>query len=118
MTEVLMYNIEQEKRIKIKLLCRKLNINAREVEKSEFGMKLSTLLGLDDDKTVAPDSDFDGEMLYLSNFYGATLNIFLNQLKKQNTPVALKAVQTDSNIGYTSCELYRELCEEHKMMNG
>ena len=50
MTEVLMYNIDDSKRLKIKLLCNKLNIRAREVEKSEFGLKISTLLGLDDDK--------------------------------------------------------------------
>ncbi len=117
MTEVLMYNIEDGKRLKIKLLCNKLNIRAREIEKSEFGLKISTLLGIDDDKTVKPDSDFDGEMLYLSDFYGSMLNIFLNQLKRQKTPVALKAIKTDSNIGFTSYELYNELCEEHKALN-
>lgn len=116
MTEVLMYNIGDNKRLKIKLLCNKLNIRVREVEKSEFGLKISTLLGLDDDKTVAPGSDFDEEMLYLSDFYGAMLNIFLNQLKRQKTPVALKAVRTDTNVGFTSYELYRELCEEHRAL--
>ena len=112
-----MYNLEDGKRLKIKLLCNKLNIRAREVEKSEFGLKISTLLGLDDDKTGKPDSDFDGEMLYLSDFYGSMLNIFLNQLKRQKTPVALKAIKTESNIGFTSYELYKELCEEHKALN-
>ena len=107
MTEVLMYNIEEGKRLKIKLLCNKLNIRSREVDPSEFGMKLSALLGIDDDKTVAPDSEFDGEMLYLSDFYGGMLNIFLNQLK---------AVRTEANLGFTSFELYRELCEEHKAL--
>ena len=117
MTEVLMYNIEDGKRLNIKLLCNKLNIRAREVDKSEFGLKLSTLLGLDDDTSVAPDSDFDDEMLYLSDFYGSMLNIFLNQLKRQKTPVALKAIKTDANIGFTSFELYKELCEEHRALN-
>ena len=117
MTEVLMYNIGEGKRLKIKLLCNKLNIRAREVEKSEFGLKISTLLGLNDDKTVKPDSDFYGEMLYLSDFYGSMLNIFLNQLKRQKTPVALKAIKTEANIGLTSYELYKELCEEHKALN-
>ena len=111
-----MYNIGEGKRLKIKLLCNKLNIRSREVDPSEFGMKLSALLGIDDDKTVAPDSDFDGEMLYLSDFYGGMLNIFLNQLKRQRTPVALKAVRTEANLGFTSFELYRELCEEHKAL--
>ena len=117
MTEVLMYNIQDGKRLKIKLLCNKLNIRAREIDKSEFGLKLSTLLGLDDDTSVAPDSDFDDEMLYLSDFYGSMLNIFLNQLKRQKTPVALKAIKTDANIGFTSFELYKELCEEHRALN-
>lgn len=117
MTEVFMYNIEKGKSLKIKMLCHKLNIRAREIDKAEFGLKISTLLGLDDDKTAVPDSDFDGEMLYLSEFYGAMLNIFLNQLKRQKTPVALKAVRTESNAGFTSYELYRELCKEHEFMN-
>lgn len=117
MTEVLMYNIETKKAQKIKMLCHKLNIRFREVDKSKFGLKLSALLGIDDDKTAVPNSDFDGEMLYLSDFYGAMLNIFLNQLKRQKTPVALKAVRTEANLGFTSYELYNELCKEHEAMN-
>jgi hypothetical protein len=45
------------------------------------------------------------------------LNIFLNQLKRQKTPVALKAIKTEANIGFTSYELYKELSEEHKALN-
>ena len=118
MTEVLMYNIDDAKRLKIKLLCNKLNIRARKIDKSEFGLKISSLLGLDNDKTLVPDSDFGGEMLYLSDFYGSMLNIFLNQLKRQRTPVELKAVRTESNVNMTSFELYNELCAEHRAMNG
>lgn len=117
MTEVLMYNIETKKAQKIKMLCHKLNIRFREVDKSKFGLKLSALLGIDDDKTAVSNSDFDGEMLYLSDFYGAMLNIFLNQLKRQKTPVALKAVRTEANLGFTSYELYNELRKEHEAMN-
>ena len=117
LTEVLMYNIDDNKRLKIKLLCNKLNIRAREIERSEFGLKISFLLGIDEDKTLLSDSDFDGEMLYLSDFYGSMLNIFLNQLKRQRTPVALKAVRTESNVNMTSFELYNELCAEHRAMN-
>ncbi len=117
MTEVLMYNIDDAKRLKIKLLCNKLNLSAREIDKTEFGLKISSLLGIDDDKTIAPDSDFDGEMLYLSGFYGSMLNIFLNQLKRQRTPVALKAIRTEANVNMTSFELYKELCAEHRAIN-
>lgn len=107
-----MYNIENGKAIKIKLLCRKLNIAAREVPREDYGKKLGALLGLSDDASVQPDSDFDEEMLYLSDFYGAMLDIFLNQLKRQKTPVALKAMRTQTNVGFTSFELYRELSAE------
>ena len=111
MTKVLLYNIEKGKAMKIKMLCHKLNIASQTVEKDEFGLKLSALLGADDDKTVKPDSDFNEEMLYLSDFFGPMLSIFLNQ------PVALKAVQTETNINYTSYELYKEISAERAALS-
>lgn len=116
MTEVLMYNIPNDKAIKIKLLCRKLNISAREVKKDEYGKRLGALLGMTDDAFVADGEDFDDEMLYMSDFYGAMLDIFLNQLRRQKTPVALKAVRTTTNLGLTSYELHRELAAEREML--
>lgn len=117
MTEVLLYNIEPAKAIKIKNLCRKLFISAREVEREQYGVKLSALLGISDDTESQPDSDFDGEMLYLSGFQGAMLDIFLTRLRRQKTPVALKAVRTESNIDFTSCELYQELVKERAALS-
>ena len=117
MTKVLLYNIEKGKAMKIKMLCHKLNRASQTVEKDEFGLKLSALLGADDDKTVKPDSDFNEEMLYLSDFFGPMLSIFLNQLKRQKTPVALKAVQTETNINYTSYELYKEISAERAALS-
>ena len=40
MTEVLLFNIENGKAIKIKNLCRKMYISAREVGENDFGVKL------------------------------------------------------------------------------
>lgn len=117
MTKVLLFNIEGGKAAKIKMLCHKMNIAFQTVEREEFGMKLGALLGADGDKTVKPDSEFNEEMLYLSDFYGAMLDIFLNQLKRQKTPVALKAVKTDTNLGFTACELYREISAEREAIN-
>ena len=116
MTEVLMYNIAGDKAIKIKLLCRKLNISAREVQKEDYGKKLGALLGESSDEGVAVGEDFDDEMLYLADFRGAMLDIFLNQLKRQKAQVALKAVRTQTNVGFTSCELHRELSAEREML--
>ena len=117
MTEVWMYNIEGAKAIKIKNLCRKLYISVREVPREEFGVKISALLGISDDSQAKPDSDFDEEMLFLSDFQGAMLDIFLTQLRRQKTAVALKAVRTESNVEFTSYELFKEISAEREALS-
>ena len=57
---------------------------------------------------------FDEEMLYFSEFSSGMLDIFLAQLRRQKCPVALKAVQTETNLQFTACELYRELSAERE----
>ena len=117
MTEVLLFNIENGKAIKIKNLCRKMYISTREVGENDFGVKLSALLGMSDDRTAAPDSGFDGEMLYFADMGGGMLNIFLNQLRSKKASVALKAVMTETNVDFTPYELYSELKREHETLN-
>ena len=56
-------------------------------------------------------------MLYFSEVIPPILSLLLNQLRRQKTPVALKAVRTDANIGMTSFELYREIAQEHQALN-
>ena len=85
--------------------------------RSQYGVKLSALLGVSDDNSVKPDSDFDEEMLYLSDFQGAMLDIFLTQLRRQRAGVALKAVRTETNEGFTSYELYKEIAAERAAIN-
>ena len=118
MTEVLLFNIENGKAIKIKNLCRQMYISARVIDESEYGIKLSTLLGRGDDRTEKPHGAIDGEMLYLADFNGGLLNIFLNQLRRHKAAVALKAVMTETNIDFTPYELYHELKTEHETLNG
>lgn len=111
MSLILLYNLSGEKEAKIKLLCRKMNLEARSVEKSEYGKPLSSLLGAGD-AAEKPYRDFDDEMLYLSDLHGGMLNLFLDQLKRRRLSVALKAVETETNRAFTSSELHRELCAE------
>ena len=113
MSEVLLYNIEPKKELKIKMLCHKLNIGFRSVKKEEYGYKLSYLRGLSAADTIGESADFSDEMMLLSDIGGGMLSIFLSQLKKQKTPVELKAVRTDTNAGFTSSQLYKELSLEH-----
>lgn len=112
MSKVLIYNIPPEKDAKIKMLCRKFGLDSRSVDKAEYGYTLSYLLGLSQDDTVKDGEDFEEEMLYISELRGGMLNLFLDQLRRRKLSVPLKAIQTEMNIGFTSRELYRELCAE------
>ena len=114
MSKVLIYNLPPEKDAKVKLLCRMFGFDSRSIEKAEFGYTLGYLLGLSQDDSVRDGEDFDEEMLYLAELRGGMLNLFLDQLRRKKLSVPLKAIQTDRNIGFTSRELYRELCAERE----
>lgn len=112
MTEVFLYNIQGAKAAKIKMLCHKLHIGARVIAPEDYGKKLSALLGLSDGGCAQDAEPFTEEMLYLVDLPGAVFDIFLRELRRQKLGVALKAVKTETNLGFTSCELYREIAAE------
>lgn len=108
---VLMYNFGGDREIRIKNLCRKLNIAYREVAPDEQGRRLAYLLGDTDDTADTACEPFTDEMLVFADLYGM-LDIFLAQLRRMKIVVPLKAVRTDTNVSFTSRELYDELCAE------
>ncbi len=114
MSMVLIYNLNPAKDAKLKMLCRKLNIGSRTVDKSEYGYKLGYLTGVSDDSQTKDGDDFDDEMLYISDLRGGMLNLFLDQLRRNKITVPLKAIHTPTNEGFTSYELCRELCAERE----
>ena len=144
MSEVFLFNIEPKKSAEIKRLCSMFGIGYRSVEPEDFGKKLGCLLGVIDDGSAinvtasnvpasnvpasnvpasnvpasnvltSEGSFFDDEMLYLVDIDGGLLDILLFQLRKRKLSVALKAVKTDTNIHYTSYELFRELSAERE----
>lgn len=113
MSMILIYNVTGEREAKLKLLCRKMNLGYMTVEKADYGRTLGSLLGSGDD-TVREGADFDDEMLYIAGLRGGMLNLFLDQLKRRKILIPLKAIRTETNMGFTSCELYRELCAERE----
>ena len=114
MPEVLLYNIENKKAAGIKMLCSTLGIGYRIVDPADYGKPIKALLGMIDSAADKPDVAFCDEMLYLVDIRGDMLDIFLNLMRKRKLTVALKAVMTPTNVGFTSCELYRELCAERE----
>ena len=114
MSTILIYNLPPEKDAKVKMLCRKLGFASRTVEKSEYGYPLGVLLGLSEKTEPALGEDFDDSMLYIAGLRGGMLNLFIDQLRRNKIIIPLKAVQTETNVGFTSYELHRELCAERE----
>ena len=113
MPKVLLFNIESKKAAEIKRLCSTLGFGYSVVEPDDFGRPVGALLGLFDGEETAAESAFTDEMLYLADI-GGLLDIFLFQLRKRKLSVALKAVKTDTNVRFTSYELWRELSAERE----
>jgi len=114
MGEILIYNLSPQAEAKLKMLCRKMNIGSRSVEKSEYGYPLGVILGLSDEAAPVDADDFDEPMLYIAGLRGGMLNLFLDQLRRNKLIIPLKAIQTNTNISFTSSGLYRELCAERE----
>ena len=117
MTELFMYNLSGKKAIAIKNICRALNIGVREITPEEYGIRLGFILGLSDEEKTGDSAIFSEEMLYLVGFPDGLLSVFLKLLRSKKCAVALKAIATETNLGYTSSELYKEISAAHMAMN-
>lgn len=116
MAEIFMYNLNGKKAIEIKNICRALYIEYREINENEYSYKLSYLLEMNDDSEKGETGKINDEMLYLAGFNDSLLNIFLKLSRSKKCSVALKAVMTETNVNYTSYELYKEISAEHEAM--
>lgn len=114
MSKVLIYNLSGSDEAKLKMLCRELNIEARTVEKHEYGYTLGYLLGLSADASAETGEDFDDAMLYIAGIRGGVLNLLLDRLRRRKLIIPLKAIETETNRGFTSYALHRELSAERE----
>ena len=115
MTGVLLYNIGREKLPKIRFNLFKLGLRAREVSPAEFDRPIGALAGLEGFEAAEADGGdpFAGEMLVMCGLSSPQFSAFLNALRQNRCTVALKAVLTETNAGWTSTRLHRELEAEH-----
>ena len=57
------------------------------------------------------------QMLVMKDFTGSRIDTLLSQLRKAGVPkIALKAIVTEHNCGWSFYKLYEELKEEHRLM--
>ncbi|MBQ9686230.1 MAG: DUF3783 domain-containing protein [Oscillospiraceae bacterium] len=118
MARVLLYNIQnEEKEMKIRLAAFRLGIQCQSVAAEDFGAPVGYLLGLTGYARGGECAErFTDEMLLMEDLRGGQLNAFLDALRTARVPVALKAVVTEHNVGWSSLRLHEELKKEHAAM--
>lgn len=118
MALVLLYNISDDaKRQRIGFAAWKLGIGSRSVPAEDFAHPIGYLLGLEGfGPSAEPAAPFDREMLVMHGLNSAQFSGFLDALRRNRVPVALKAVATEHNVSWSSAALCRELEREHEAM--
>lgn len=114
---ILAFNMPPEKLGRLRILAARVKARLRAVEANEHGRTLGDIAAaLPTDSAAAECAqEFEDEMLVMANLTGAQLNLFLGDFKRFGiAPVALKAVMTATNAGWTPVQLHRELCAERE----
>jgi hypothetical protein len=115
MTPVLfLYNLDNPRGGKIRRACLPLGIRTKLVPPQAHGLTLEELI-----QGAPPPAEgeagFNQELLLLVDFTSAQMDaLFLAFRRAKLAPVALKAALTPTNRGWTSVQLYQELCLEHE----
>lgn len=119
MEKVLLYNIpEGEKRRRILVALLRLGITARDVAPEEYACPIGALAGLEGYAPAdgSADGGFTDEMLVMCGLPQKKFGAFLDALRASRVSVALKAVLTETNAGWSSLELHRAIRAEHEAM--
>ena len=117
MPTLLLYNLDNEKGNRLRMLAMRLRIRIQNVAPEEYGETLAALTGRAERAGVPCETPFSGEMLVFADFDNGLLNRFLTESRKAHIPaVALKAVLTPTNMSWTSVQLHEEIGKEHEAL--
>lgn len=128
---VLYYTPEpSEKAVKLKGVLVRMGIRIKNISPEQAGETIGSLLGIagyeknsEEDRGAENEEKalpvMDQEMLVMHRFSERRLDELLMNLRKAGVPkIALKAIVTESNAGWSFSHLYEELLEEHQRMSG
>lgn len=111
MPTLLLCNIPPQKRAKMQVLALRCACRMQTVPPEQFGDTLGDILSGAAAGRPAEDP-FTEELLVMAGLDERRMNELLTGLRRQRIPVALKAVATPTNTGWTVAKLYAELCRE------
>ncbi len=121
MKGVLLYNISADKLKKIRVILLRLGLQGRLVMEDEFALPVGLLAGIEGLSPAESAQEDTGEafreeMLVMCDLPSPVFSAFLKALRQNRCTVALKAVLTQTNAGWSSQRLHRELAAEHEAM--
>ena len=119
---VLYYNTVQNPNVaKLKGVLVRMGVRIKNITPEQVTQTVGYLAGIEG----YPESEIpevlpviEEEMLVMRGFTSRRMDELLMNLRKAGVPkIALKAVVTESNCGWSSYHLYEEIREEHKKMS-
>lgn len=125
METVLYYNPGRPETMKhvsnMKAVLVRMGIRIRNVSPQQVNQTVGYLLSVDGYEAVPEEAGelpvIGEEMLVMKQFTSRRIDELLVNLRKAGVPkIALKAVMTENNCGWTFYQLYQELREEHEKM--
>ena len=120
---VLYYNPEKSDKPRIlKGVLVRMGIRIKNIGPEQTNQKVGYLAGLEgfEEESAGPGESLPAspeEVMLLYGFSGDRLVALLKQLRKNKASVALKAILTQTNCGWSFYQLYEEIREEHQMMS-
>ena len=120
MTPILLtWNLPAKKAAKARMLAMRSGVRMAAVETWQYLQPLGSFTGdCGSMESLYDGAGFSEEMLLFAHFPETLLSRFLQGWKTAGLPpVALKAVLTDENKGWTILELHEELLKEHQALH-
>ena len=113
---VLMFNIPDTKKRRVRAILAALKIGGREVPQEEQWRTVASLL--EEPENTRPDVGnskcFQDEMLVIHALSEKQMDCFLREIRAENAGVGLKAVTTPMNVLWSCTELHDALRREHE----
>lgn len=99
----------------------RMGVKIRNVRPDQVGETIGYLAGMpgfeEQEKGEEALPVISEQMLVMKDFTGSRIDTLLYQLRRAGVPkIALKAIVTEHNCGWSFYKLYEELKEEHRMM--
>lgn len=101
----------------------RMGIRIRNISPQQVNQTVGMLAGVPefeekaDAVKASPSQSIPEEVLVLHQFSEQRLDALLLALRKANVRIALKAIVTNQNCGWTFYQLYEEIRQEHEKMH-